>query len=431
MYYFIGIKGSGMSALAQVLSTLGYSVQGSDIDKYIFTEDELKKHNIKIDRFEESVITNDMIVVKGDAFDEDHPEVLKAKASGARIVTYQALLAKLTRIFDTYAVSGCHGKTTTTSMLSHVFDAVKGCNYLIGDGRGYASKHNDIFVIEACEYKRNFLNYLPEYTIITNIDYDHADYYKDIDDVIDAYQSFANITKKMIIACGDDPHTKKITTNKRIFYYGIEEDNEIVAKNVVFKPSGVSFDVFVEDNFYGKFDLPIYGKHMLLNTLAVIAIAYYERVEAKLLAKILKTFKTPNRRFNEEKINDTLIIDDYAHHPNEIEAIISAVRHKYPDKKITALFQPHTYSRTRVFYKDFADKLNLADNVYLMEVATDRSEPGEETVSSKLILDSLPKAKFLDNFDDIIKHKNEIILLMSSKDLKSIKDTIIEKIKNN
>jgi UDP-N-acetylmuramate--alanine ligase len=427
LYYFIGIKGIGMSALAQVLSTLGYSVQGCDDGQYVFTEDELKKHDIKIHDFGEISITNQMIVVKGENFNEQHSEVVRAKDSGARIVTYQALLSKLTRIFDTYAVTGCQGKTTTTSMLSHVFDAVKGCNYLLGDGRGYASKYNDIFVIEASENQRDFLTYLPEYTIITSIDYDYVDYYKDIDDVIDAYQSFCNITKKTILACGDDPNTRKIKTNKRIFYYGLGEENEITAKNISFKPTGVSFDVFVEDNFYGKFDLPFYGKHMILNTLAVIGIAYYERVEVKLLSKILKTFKSSNT-IKEETIGKTVLIEHYVSHPNEIETIILATRHKYPEKKITTILQTQKYSKTKALLSKFVENLSLSDNVYLMEYAIETNELKEETVASRLILDTISNSQFLEDVADIKKHKDEVIILMSNKNINPIKDKIKEQL---
>ena len=236
------------------------------------------------------------------------------------------MVGKLTGMFKTIAVSGCHGKTTTTAMLSHVLYNITGCNYLIGDGTGFASRDNSYFVLEACEYKRHFLDYSPTYAIITNIELDHIDYYKDIDDVIDAYQSFANKAEKMVLACGDDPYTHTLEVNPPIFYYGLKDDNDIIAKDVEYSNEGTESDVFVEGNYYGHFDLPLYGKHMLLNALAVIGVCYYERLEAKEVAKNLKSYPGAIRRFTEKTIGDIITIGDYAHHPTEVKVTIKAAR---------------------------------------------------------------------------------------------------------
>ena len=272
MYHFVGIKGSGMSALAQIMKNLGYEVQGSDVEKHFFTEDGLIENGIKILPFDENNIKEGMKVVKGASFNDDHIEIKKAKELGVPVFTYSEMVGSLTRKFKTICVAGCHGKTTTTSMMSHVFSEIKGANYLIGDGTGFSNRENDTFILESCEYKRHFLEYTPYYAIITNIDMDHVDYFKDIDDVIDAYNEYANNAEKMVIACGNDPYTHYLDVKKPIFFYGTDEDNDIIAKNIEYKKDGISFEVFVEDNYYGFFDLPIYGKHMLLDALAVIAV---------------------------------------------------------------------------------------------------------------------------------------------------------------
>ena len=281
MYYFIGIKGSGMSSLAQILFDLGYEVLGSDKEDHFFTEKPLIERGIKLLPFDKDNIKEGMIIVKGNAFLDTHEEVVRAKELNLKIYTYQEMIGKLTKMFNTITIAGCHGKTTTTSMLSHVLKNIKGCNYLIGDGTGYANKENSYFALEACEYKRHFLSYTPEYAIITNIELDHIDYYKDIDDVVSAYQEYARLANKMVIACGDDPYTRSLEVNKPIFFYGLSEDNDIIAKEVVYTNEGTSFDVVIEGNYYGHFDLPLYGKHMLLNSLAVIAVCYYERLDDK------------------------------------------------------------------------------------------------------------------------------------------------------
>lgn len=408
-----------MSALAQIMKSLGYEVQGSDKPDHFFTEAGLLEKGIKILNFNKDNIKKDMVIVQGNAFKDDHEEVVRAKELGLKIYTYQEMVGRLTEMFMTIGVSGCHGKTTTTAMMSHVLGNIVGTNYLIGDGSGFASKENKYFCLEACEYKRHFLAYSPYYAIITNIELDHIDYYKDIDDVISAYQEYANKAEKMVIACGDDPYTHTLEVNPPIFYYGLNDDNDIIAKDVEYRDDGTSFDVFVEDNYYGHFDLPLFGKHMLLNALAVISVCYYERLEAKEVAKYLKTFQGAKRRFKENVIGDIVTIDDYAHHPTEVKVTIKAARQKYPDKKIVAILKTHTLSRTKEMADDFVEALNLADDAYVMDVGVDREEIGYDDVDYHVILDKLRNGKYmsLDRVDELLKYENAVLIFMSSKDI--------------
>ncbi len=431
MYHFIGIKGTGMSSLAQVLKGLGFEVQGSDKDEHFFTEAGLIEQNIKILPFDPDNIKEDMIIIQGNAFRDDHSEVVRAKELGIKIYSYQDMLAKLTEMFESITVAGCHGKTTTTSMLSHVLKNITGCNYLIGDGTGYANKDNKYFVLEACEWKRHFLAYSPYYAIITNIDLDHLDYYKDMSDIIDAYQEYANNAEKMIIACGDDPYTRSLEVTKPIFFYGLDDDNDIQARDIEYHNEGTSFDVFVEDNYYGHFDLPLYGKHMLLNSLAVIGVCYYERLEAKEVAKYLKTFTGAKRRFKETIIDDVVTIDDYAHHPAEVKVTIKGARQKYPDKKIIAVLMIHTLSRAKEFAEDFADALNLADKSYVTDIYTDRLEEGYDDVDYHLILDKVKNGEHisLETIDKLLDYRNAVILFMSSKEIYVLQAAYEEKLK--
>ena len=434
MYHFIGIKGSGMSALAQIMKNLGYDVQGSDVETHFFTEEGLVKDGIKILPFDENNIHENMKIVRGATFTDDHPEVKRAKELGLNIYSYADMVGSLTRKFKTICIAGCHGKTTTTSMMAHILNQIKGANYLIGDGTGYSNKENEFFILESCEYRRHFLAYTPYYAIITNIDLDHVDYFKDINDVVDAYNEFANKAEKMVIACGDDPYTHYLDINKPIFYYGIDEDNDIIAKNIEYKKDGTSFEVFVEDNYYGFFDLPIYGKHMLLDALAVISVCYYERLDVKEVSKLLKTFHGAKRRFTETVVDDTIIIDDYAHHPNEVKATIKSIRQKYPDKKLVTVFQPHTFSRTKEFANALASAMNLADYSYVLEIHPAREKQEDfEGVTSKLIIDQLDhgEAITMNDSSTLAQYKGSVILFMSPNDLSTLENETIEKIKNS
>ena len=431
MYYFIGIKGTGMSALASLLHDLGYEVKGSDVERHFFTEKGLMERGIKIFPYNEDNITKDMTIIRGNAIKDDHPELIRAEVKGLKIYKYEEMVGKLTKMFKTVTVAGCHGKTTTSSMLHHVLNNITGSNCLIGDGTGYADKENKYFILEACEYKRHFLSYHPYYAIITNIELDHVDYYKDMDDLISAYREYANNSEKMVIACGDDPYTHSLEINKPIFYYGLDEDNDIIAKNVEYTDSGVTFDVFVEDNYYGHFDLPLFGKHMLLNSLAVISICYYERIEAKEVAKMLKTFKGARRRFSETIVEDNIVVDDYAHHPTELKYTIKSARQKYPDKELVAVWGPHTYSRTTAFKDDYIDVLKEVDKAYIMDIYGAREKEEDFNIKSEDIIKEIPNAESIkeENFDNLLKHHNSVILFMSPNDLTNFENNYIERYK--
>ena len=426
-YYLAGIKGTGMSALALILDDLGFEVVGyDDAEEHRFTEDKLVERGIKIYTKENDAMDKDTIVIYSPALKlNTHKELIKAQTMGLKIYEYQEMLGKLTKTFDTICISGCHGKTTTTSMLSHIYMTIDKCNYLIGDGRGHGTKESKKFILEACEYRRHFLAYDPEYVIITNIDLDHTDYYKSIDDMILAYQEFANKADKMVIACGDDQYTHTLEVNPSIYYYGLDSDNDIQARNVEYRNDGTEFDVFIEDEYYGHFDLPLFGKHMLLNALAAIAICHYERMNAKEVANALKTFKGAERRFKEEVVGDNVIIDDYAHHPAEVKVTIKAARQKYPDKKVIAIFKPHTFSRVEEFADAFANSLNLADKAYVMDINYDREDPEDyKGVTPYTIIDKLNNGDYIERgmADKLLEFDNAVILFMSSKEIYFLED---------
>ncbi len=419
MYYLIGIKGAGMSSLAEILYDLGNKVVGYDDNReHTFTEDPLIKRGIEIYSDQTYPLKKEDTVVYSPAFRSDHRELVRANELGLKIILYNEMIGELTKKLFTISISGCHGKTTTTSMLSHVLDNISGASYLIGDGTGKVNPDNKYFVLEACEYRRHFLYYTSKYSIITNVELDHVDYYKDIEDVKSAYEEFANKTENMVVACGDDEYTRKLKITKPVLYYGTNENNDIIAKNVKLSNDGTSFDVYVKDKFYGHFDLPLYGRHMLLNSLAVIGICYIENLNAVEVASHLKTFKGAKRRFKEKVIGDIVTIDDYAHHPTEVKVTILGARQKYPNKEIIAVLMIHTYTRARRFETEFIDALNLADSAYVMDVYMDR----KEDVKPYDVHEMISKLKngdhiSIDDPDKLLKHKNAVILFMSSKEI--------------
>ena len=433
MYHFIGIKGTGMSALAIILKNLGYEVQGSDIPKHFFTESGLIKNNIPITTYDKQNIKSGLTIIKGASITDDNVELIAAKELNLEIINYEEMLGRLTKEFKTICISGCHGKTTTTAMTAHIFNQIKGINYLIGDGSGYAKKNNEFFALESCEYRRHFLEYTPYYAIILNIDLDHVDYFKDIDDVFLAYQQLADKATHMVIACGDDELAHKITSNKKIAFFGINEDNDIRATNIEYHTDGTSFDVYAERKFYGHFDLPIYANHQVLDSLAVISLCYYEGIDGKLVNECFQTFKGAKRRFHETIAGDSVIIDDYAHHPNEAKSTINAIKQKYPNKKIIAIFQPHTFTRTKEFASDLAKVLSEVNEAYIMDIHPAREKQEDyPDVTKDLIINKLSNGHPLtiDDANVLNQYDDAIFIFMSPNDISKLEDDLI-KLKSN
>ena len=418
IYYFIGIKGSGMSALACVMSDLGYTVMGSDKPDHFFTQDSLDEKGIKIFDFNPDNIKEGMVIVQGNAFNDDFIEVVRAKELNLKIYSYQEMIDKLTHDTKLIAISGCHGKTTTTTMMSTVFENI-GINYLIGDGTGKANKDNDYFALEACEFKRHFLSYSPYYAVITNVELDHTDYYKDLDDVKDAFTSFANSARHYVVACGDDENIRSIKINKPTLFYGFKDNNDVVAKNIIIKDETTTADIYINDEKYDTYTFPFVGDHLILNVLAVISVSYLEKIDKKEVKNQILKIKHAKRRFIEEKFQSNIIIDDYAHHPTEVKVTIEAAKKKYPNKKVIAIFKAHTKSRVKYFYKEFADALNLADKCYVMPIGEDRIEIGYENVSHFDIINETNNGEEItfETADKLLKYKDSVLLFMSSKDI--------------
>ncbi|NRD76149.1 UDP-N-acetylmuramate--L-alanine ligase [Bacillus sp. BRMEA1] len=424
IYHFVGIKGSGMSALAQVLHDMKFQVQGSDVEKRFFTQIALEQSGITILPFQKENIKPGMTIIAGNAFPDTHEEIQEAMKLGLPIVRYHRFLGDFMQNFTSIAVTGAHGKTSTTGLLAHVISGAKPTSFLIGDGTGKGEEGAEYFVFEACEYRRHFLSYFPDYAIMTNIDFDHPDYFANIDDVFSAFQEMALQVKKGIFACGDDEQLQKIQAKVPVLFYGFGEENDYQAKNVVKTTHGTSFDVFIRNNFYNTFSIPTFGDHNVLNALAVIGLCHYEEIDVEVVKNRLTTFQGVKRRFSEKKLGEQILIDDYAHHPTEIRATIDAAKQKYPEREIVAVFQPHTFSRTQAFLEDFAASLRLADKAYLCEIfGSAREKNGKLSIHD--LQDRVEGSEIISEEDTSIlkKHENSVILFMGAGDIQKYQES--------
>ncbi|WP_145422037.1 UDP-N-acetylmuramate--L-alanine ligase [Staphylococcus hominis] len=428
-YHFVGIKGAGMSSLAQIMHDLGHEVQGSDIEKYVFTEVALKNKGIKILPFSVDNIHEGMVVIQGNAFPDTHEEIVKAHELKLDVIRYHDFLGQVINQYTSVAVTGAHGKTSTTGLLSHVMNGDKKTSFLIGDGTGMGLPGSDYFAFEACEYRRHFLSYHPDYAIMTNIDYDHPDYFKDIDDVGSAFQEMANNVKKAIIAWGDDEHLRNLKADVPIYYYGLSKNDDVYADNIQITENGTQFDVYINGEYYDHFLTPQYGNHNVQNALAVITISYLEKMDVNNIKEALETFGGVKRRFNETFVSKQVLVDDYAHHPREISATIETARKKYPNKDVVAVFQPHTFSRTQAFLDEFADALSKADHVFLCEIfGSIREDTGELTIQD--LINRIDGSALIDenSIDVLEKFDNAVILFMGAGDIQKIQGAYEEKI---
>lgn len=421
IYHFTGIKGTGMSALALVLAGSGYQVQGSDVEEKFFTQEGLEKANIKILPFNPDNIQPGMHIICGNAFKDDHPEIVRAKALNLPITRYHYFLGEWIKKFTSVAITGCHGKTSTTGLVSHVLSSVEKTAYLIGDGTGKGLEDARYFVLEADEYREHFLAYHPDYAIFTNIDFDHPDFYHSLEEVYQSNLAFAKQVKKKVIAYGGDKNLQRFKGIVDILYYGMEDDSyDIVAKNINRTTEGSRFDVYVHGEKYGRFFVHTFGQHNILNALAVIGFCYLEDMDPEVVQAAFETFKGVKRRFNERPLGDNVIVDDYAHHPSEIKATIDAARQQYPTRPVIAVFQPHTYSRTKALHDEFAQALDLADEVYVCDIFASARETDHHEVSAYDIIQKIQKPCYhldLENVQPLLKYQKAVLLFMGAGDV--------------
>lgn len=432
-YYCIGIKGAGMSTLANILFDLGNEVSGYDDSKgYKFTMEGLNARGIEI-FYDAHEIDKDTIVTYSKAFSPDHKEIKRVKELGLTIKDYNEVVGDITKMFTTIGVCGTHGKTTTSLLISNIFNNTLGCNYFVGDGTGHATTDNKFFVIESDEYNKHFLAYHPTVAIITNIELDHVECYPGgIQEIRDTFETFGN-KANLVIACGDDENIRMLNLTSDTIYYGFDERNNVAAKNVVLDEKGSKFDCYIDGELYGNFEVPLFGKHMILNALSAIAVAKYYGISIEDTKKYINEFQGAKRRFKLKEFGDVVTVDDYAHHPTEIEVTLSSARQKYPNKEIVGVFLPNTYSRTEALMDDFVEAMSKADKAYVMDIHCDRERqedyPG---VSSDTIMERVPNCEkvSVETCEKLLKHKNAVICFMSCTNIYVLEEEF-ERLINN
>ena len=403
-YYLIGIKGTGMSALANILVDLGHEVIGVDYNKKYFTEASFRE-SIKVESFDNYSLKKEYFYIVGNAFKLSNI-TKKIVELNYQFQYYPQFLESFFKI-KKIGITGSHGKTTTTFFASQLID--KPINALIGDGTGFGNKEAEYFVFEACEYQNHFLNYTYDILVILNIDYDHPDYFKNANEYLYAFQKAA-LNSSILLVNNDDNNCKKVVHKNKISF-GFSPHSDIVLK-------------IYENNLSITFDgeehvLPFnfHGKHMAYNLAAAFIVSFLAKCDANKTIKKVKDLKLPLRRFTEYSVkSDLILINDYAHHPTEIKAFILAVRNKYPNYKLIIIYQGHTFSRTNAFLEKYVSVLQLADEVFIMPIF---SSVREEEHDEWLLFNQCSKFKRYSRCvkEQLLNQSNSIIAFLGAGDI--------------
>ncbi len=448
--HFIGIGGISMSGLAQIALKDGYRVTGSDWNESDITR-KLEQMGAKIvyghDAVNEDGIKNASLVVYTAAVHDDNPEMIAAKEKGVRMINRAEFLGAIMKNYKhAVGVSGTHGKTTTTSMLAHALVGA-GLDPTISVGGeldlidgNIRTGSSDYFVTEACEYTNSFLNFYPTIALITNIEEDHLDFFSGIDEIIDSFRRFAYLTKDVgyVVAMGGDENVQKAllgADDLKIITYGMDSAFDYYPENVVYSAGFPSFDVMRRGEKICSLHLNVPGEHNILNALATVAVCELSDVNAVTAARGIENFKGTHRRFEKKGfLNGAVVIDDYAHHPTEIKATLSAAK-KFDHNKIWCVFQPHTYSRTRTLWKEFTEAFDDADELILTHIYAAREQFDGVTRPQDLAEDIKKRGvsvRYIDDFSDIADFlkssvgENDIVFTMGAGDVVKINDLIIK-----
>ena len=446
--HFIGIGGISMSGLAEILLGEDFKVSGSDSKESPLTDSLTRKGARIFYGQRASNITDDVeLVVYTAAIHPDNPEYASAVEKGIPMLTRAQLLGQIMRNYDTpIAVSGTHGKTTTTSMISQILleaDAdptISVGGILPSIGGNIRVGQSETFVTEACEYTNSFLSFFPKISVILNIDADHLDFFKDIDDIRHSFRKFAQLLPAdgALIINADTPHYQDIIKDLscKIITYGLEHEAQYQATDITYDKYGhASFTVLKDGRKAGSFYLKVPGSHNVSNALAAIALARLLQIPDDVIVKGLGSFTGTDRRFQYKgEVAGVTIVDDYAHHPTEIQATLNAA-HNYPHKKLWCVFQPHTYTRTKAFFNEFAEALSHADHLVLADIYAAR-ETDNLGVSSKALAEEVKKlgtdAYYFPSFaeiEDFLKEHcsaGDLLITMGAGDVVNIGEDLLK-----
>lgn len=428
--HIVGIGGVSNSAIAEILMLQGHTISGSDLHKSDITEALVQKGATIFYHHDAQNVHQADLVVYTSAVAEDNAEIQYTQTHHIPCISRAEMLGYIMSSYDkSIAIAGTHGKTTTTSMVTRLFnDAHFDPTALVG---GYFAdiKSNvrigksDLFITEACEYKENFLAFKPKVAVILNIDEDHLDYYDNLDHIVSAFVKFtANIqTGGMLVLNGDDYNSRKIIPyyKGKLLTFGLADHCDYIAKNVVYNESGCpNFDIYHKDQKLCNLSLNIPGQHNIYNALAAFVVGTIYNKDIEQLKSRLSTFKNADRRFETiGKVQDITIVDDYAHHPNEIKATLDAALRMADINRILVIFQPHTFSRTKELMNEFAHAFKNASEVILCDIYAAREVDTGEISSADLMRLMMAEGVKVQHFGDFESIKNYILANALPKDL--------------
>ncbi|NCC07177.1 MAG: UDP-N-acetylmuramate--L-alanine ligase [Clostridia bacterium] len=412
--HFIGIGGSGMFPLVQILHEVGYEITGSDVNEGDIIDRE-RKLGIKVTlEHKAENVHGAQLVVYTAAIMNGNPEVEEAKKLGIPCVERSIMLGYVTNTYPhPICVSGTHGKTTTTSMIAQtVLMAGKDCSAIIGGKLPYIDSYGKYgagreIIVEACEYHNTFLQLVPYISVLLNIDADHLEFFKTMDNLKESFRRFCLLTQNTIIANIDDKNTVQVIgdIDRHVCTFGIKSPADYRAVNVKeYRPSFFAFDVEVMGHKKAYIELNVPGEHNVYNAVAAFAAASLVGCTPEECKAGLEAFKGAGRRFEFlGEVNGVTIADDYAHHPAELEATLTAAK-EMQYKHVWAVHQPFTYSRTQMLMDDFARVLQIADNVVLTEIMGSRERAEDYTVRTKDLAAKIPDSVWYNTFDEVVEH---------------------------
>ena len=434
--HLVGIGGVSMRPLGLVLQGMGMVVTGSDMNASVSTDELIAKGiTVSIGHREENIVGADCII-RTAAAHNDNPEIAAARSYGIPVFERAQAWGVIMQAYK-HAVcfAGTHGKTTTTSMATHIFmEAGIDPTVMIGGylpllKAGHRVGSGDTIVLESCEYCDSFLNFAPTLAVITNVEADHLDYFKDLQDVEKSFRQFAELATDRILANGDDPHVVETLAGIDYISFGLQDSNRIYAANI--SADWRHFDVVCDGKVYCHLDLQVLGKHNVYNALAAAGAAWLLHIPCEAVSAGLATFSGANRRMQYKgTVNGAVLYDDYAHHPDELSALIDAVRTMEHNRLVIA-FQPHTYTRTDALFDDFVLQLRKADVVVLAEIYAAR-EKNTVGISSNDLAQQIPGSFYCETLQqvaqqlDAIAQPGDVIITVGAGDIFRAGEILLE-----
>ncbi len=425
--HLVGIGGVSMRPLGLVLKGMGMEVTGSDMSASTSTDELIAQGiHVEIGHRAENIKGADCII-RTAAAHNDNPEIAAARAAGIPVFERAQAWGEIMKSYkNAICISGTHGKTTTTSMMTHILMAanldptVMIGGYLPLLHAGHRVGHGDTIVLESCEYCDSFLNFFPTLAVVLNVEADHLDYFKDLADIQKSFHKFASLATFGVVANGDDPHTVQAMEGIDYVSFGLGEGNRIHAANMC--PDWRHFDVICDGEFYCHLDMGVLGTHNALTGLAAAAAAWLMGIPGAAVSRGLESFHGAGRRMEfKGKFHGADVYDDYAHHPDELAATIDAVR-SMGDHRVVLAFQPHTYSRTQALFNDFVRELKKPDVVVLAEIyaARERNTIG---ISSAHLAEQIPGAVYCETLPEVTEYlrqnvrEGDIVITMGAGDI--------------